>query len=646
MFGKVTSRMVCGGLILVATWLVAYAGWRGRILSVDLIPSANAAIEFVQTGKIPQKGCLSSTCGYIPPGTSWLLLPGIIMFRDPRLFEAPGTLVLHGLTIAGLILMGALLGTAEVGVAAAALYSVGSGGLFFASSLWPRSHPALCVWTLAFLLLYLRSRRSYYFGLAILTFGVGLLVFLEMAPMGIAFPLAIVFGPRGRRLAAYIAGSVILVVAIWSPYLRFEGMRDYEDLKRLVVRENCPIVAVSSYNWCSPSRAPIYETVTNHLVTSALLSPEAQVPGSMLRRSVARLIGNLSPSFAINWRERDSVTGRVFSGPGFVFLTALRSVIFVLGLTTVFKRGAWKWMVGPNWQTSRRLVLLTGMSGVLVGGALHPRFIGLFARSGTYYDLIRTYSGEAFWLGILLLAIWGSLVARGWKDGPELTSASPTGYQLLIATYVVSWLFWALVGGDPRYFYWLWPMQALIMAMGIGFCLAIFCGSRVHPWNRWVSLALVVALIAANGSFVSQLSGWAKLSWSGQDDPIIASLDQIAEERRLAPAHTVRVVYETASRDFVLPVGTLDPVYLPGMQYDFYLREKYGLENEVQCVGVPTNPPDYVIRDDQRQSKSAIGEYIWFDMDSEVAKNMRVATRRGSIALLARAEPATSGAIK
>jgi hypothetical protein len=185
-------------------------------------------------------------------------------------------------------------------------------------------------------------------------------------------------------------------------------------------------------------------------------------------------------------------------------------------------------------------------------------------------------------------------------------------------------------------------MQALIMAIGIGFCVAIFFGSSVHPWKKWLALAAVAALIAANGSFMSQLSGWAKASWSGQDDPLLASLDQIAEERRLAPARPVRIVYEVASRDFVLPFGTLDRVYLPGMQYDFYLREKYGLENEVQCIGVPANPPDYVIRDEQRQARTAIGEYIWFDMDSEVASNMRVVARRDSIALLERAEPRAS----
>jgi hypothetical protein len=645
MFDKLGVRVACGGVILVATWLIAFAGWRGRVLGPDLIPPANAAIEFAKFGKIPEKSCLSSTCGYDPPGTSWLLLPGVMMFRDPRLFEAPGTLVLHGLTIAGLAVIGTLLGAAEVGIAAAALYSVGPRGIFFASSLWSRSHPALVVWTLAFLLLYLKSRRAYYFGLAILTFGLGLLVFLEMAPMGIVFPLAALYGPRGRRLVPYIFGGLVLVLAVWAPYLRFEASRRYDDLKRLLTRESCPVMNVSTYNWCSSRRSPIYITVTNQLVTSSLPFPETVMTGSLPRRFAARLIANASPSFAINWRETDSVTGRVYAGNGFVFLTGLRSLIFVLGLQTAFKRGAWKWTVLQNWQTTRRLLLLAGVTSVLVGGALQPRFIGLFTRSGTYYDLIRTYSGEACWLGIFLLAIWGSLAVRGWKDGSEFTSANPIGCQLLIATYAVSWLFWALLGGDPRFFYWLWPMQALMIAMGIEFLL-IICRSSVRPWNRWALFAIAAALMATNGRFVSQTSGWARSSWSGQDDPVIASLDQIAEQKGFAPVRTVRVAYETAVPGFVLPSGTLDPTYLPGMEYDFYLREKYGLENEVQCVGVPTSSPEFVIRDQQRQSKAAIGTYIWFDMDSEVTQNMHVVAKRGSVELLARGDSATLGAMR
>jgi hypothetical protein len=92
---------------------------------------------------------------------------------------------------------------------------------------------------------------------------------------------------------------------------------------------------------------------------------------------------------------------------------------------------------------------------------------------------------------------------------------------------------------------------------------------------------------------------------------------------------------------FVLPFSTLDSAYLPGMEYDCYLREKYGLENEIQCIGAPTTPPGFVIPDEQRQSKAAIGEYLWFDINSEVTKNMHIVAKRGSIELLARRDSLT-----
>lgn len=629
MLQRPVALIVCGGFIIVITWFVAYAGWRGRVFTADLIPAASAAIDFERSGKIPEKGCLSSTCAYDPPGTSWLLLPGIAVFRDPRLFEAPGTFILHAITVAGLILMGMLLGTSELGVLAAALYSVGTRGMFFASSLWPRSHPALCVWTLVFLLLYLRTRRSYYFGLAILTFGLGLLVFLEMAPMGIAFLLAIPSVPRTRQIALYSVAGGILALALWMPYLRFERGRDYEDLKRLFLRQSCPAVPISDYKWCSANRFPLYLTVSNRpLVPEAIMSAPV-LPGSKLRRFETQMIGNLSPSFAVNWRESGS-------GTGVIFVASLRSAIFTFGLVTALRRAGWRRLTQPNWQSTQRLLLLAGIGSVLIGGVLQPRFIGLFSRSGTYYNLVGTYSEEALWLGILLLAAWGGLSLRKWSDGAESASPNSIGFQLLIVTYLLAWLFWAVFGGSPRYFYWLWVMQAFIMALGAGIVLAIFCGSCARPWARAVLLAGVVGLNAANGTFISQVSTWVKSSWSGTDDPIIAMLDQIASERKGKSSRTVRVVYETAVRDFVLPFSSLDPIYTPGMEYDFYLREKYGLENEFQCVGAPADAPDYVVRDDARQQRSGVGKFVWYDADSQVTKNMHVVQRRGPIVLLDR----------
>lgn len=638
MFGKATLRIFCVGLIVLSTWLLSYSGWRGRILNPDLIPAANATIEFEQTGKFPEKSCLSSTCGYDPPGTSWLLLPGIIMFRDARLFEAPGTLILHCVTIAGFIVIGTLLGASDLGIFAAVFYSVGPRGLFFASSLWPRSHPAFCVWTIAFLLLYLKSRRSYYFGLAILTFGLGLLVFLEMAPMGIAFPLAIIFGPRSRRLAVYAAASVILVIAVWTPYLRFERTRNFEDLQTLLTRGECPVVPVSSYNWCSRSRTPVYATVTNHLVVPTVTLPQLSGPKSRFREFAGRLIGNVSPSFAVNWRG-------VEAEAGFPFLTSLRSVIFVLGLIAVFLRCSSKLTAHSKWRTSKKLLFIGGIVSIIVGAALNPRIIGMFTRSGTFYDLMSTYSSEALWLGVLLLALGGLLVVLARKEASEQISANPTGYQLLIGTYGVSWIFWALVGGDYRYFFWLWPMQALIMAVGIDLYFPIFSAGSVDSRRKWALVAAVAGLMAANGSFTNRVSGWVKGSWAGKDDPIVSILDQIADERRHESTRTTSIVYEIPVREYIPIVGALDRMYVPGMEYNLYLREKYALENSVQCVGVPTFAPDYLIRDEKRRLKSGIGEFVWFDVDSQLARNMNIVSRRGSITLLARVDRAISDSI-
>jgi len=578
--GRMGSQVSCGALVVVATWLVAECGWRAHAFGMDLIPAARAAIDFVRTGKLPEKSCLSSTCGYNPPGTSWLLLPGIVMFRDPRLFEAPGTLALHAITVAGLITTASLLSTVEVGFVTVLLYSVGPVGLFFCASLWPRSPPAFSVWTLAFLLLYLKSNRSYYFGLAILTFGAGLFVFLEMAPMGVAF-LAALFLQRSRKLVFPAVASAMLVIAIWVPYLRFEGTRGYEDLSRLLLRKSCPVVQTDAYNWCS-GEFPVYETGTNRLVVSTVAPSTPAAP--LLRRLGGRLLGDIAPAFAVNWRQ--DVTGIPAgdtSGTRFELVTALRSVLFVLGLITIFKRGEW---TALKWQSSRRcLVIVAGVCALLFGVGLRPELLSLFTRSGALseHNHLAAYSAEAIWLGVLTLLI-GCSIRRGWDDDPTVAGRGNL-YRLLLTTYAMSWGFWALLGGDSRYFLWLWPIQALIMGVGLVSIASMFRKARIFLGIRYTLLTVGILLMAANVTLTSQLTAWVKGSWSGEDSPDLAILDRVAEDwkvRHAQKSETIRILYETAFRDWTLMAGTLDHNYEPGMVYDFYLQQRYGLRNESQ----------------------------------------------------------------
>jgi hypothetical protein len=89
---SVTSSAALKGVIvvLIVTTVgaaLALQGWRSRIPDFDLLLSTNGAIELVANKQIPDRGALASFASHNPPGGAWLMAPGVLLFKDPRLFE-------------------------------------------------------------------------------------------------------------------------------------------------------------------------------------------------------------------------------------------------------------------------------------------------------------------------------------------------------------------------------------------------------------------------------------------------------------------------------------------------------------------------------------------------------------------------------
>jgi hypothetical protein len=90
-------------------------------------------------------------------------------------------------------------------------------------------------------------------------------------------------------------------------------------------------------------------------------------------------------------------------------------------------------------------------------------------------------------------------------------------------------------------------------------------------------------------------------------------------------------------RDPILSLlfGFVDPAYEPGMGYDFYLQQRYGLRNELKCVGAPPDVPDYVLRDDDRSSAKYPKYYgDWVYLSSSPFRDLELLARKGTYTLL------------
>ena len=99
------------------------------------------AEAFIAHGSIPQKGTLTSFGSYTPPGITWMMMPGALIFRDPRLFELPGCALLYIGTLLGIFLLTRTHFGAATAYLAVALWGFSELGLIFAQSSWARSHP-------------------------------------------------------------------------------------------------------------------------------------------------------------------------------------------------------------------------------------------------------------------------------------------------------------------------------------------------------------------------------------------------------------------------------------------------------------------------------------------------------------------------
>ena len=92
------------GVLIVAALsaILALQGWKSRVLSFDVVTAINLAQEFIDTGRLPDRGVVTSFGSFTPPGAVWFVLPGMLVFRDPRLFDTPAALLFFSARCSGL----------------------------------------------------------------------------------------------------------------------------------------------------------------------------------------------------------------------------------------------------------------------------------------------------------------------------------------------------------------------------------------------------------------------------------------------------------------------------------------------------------------------------------------------------------------
>ena len=247
---RTMGRHVALVLIVGTLGLVlALQGWRTRRPFEDVLDYIDGAHDLVIHGRLPVHGPMTNFLSYAPPGLAWAVVPGLAMFDDLRLSDAPGNALLHVGTLIGVYLLARACFGIRCALLSVLLYGVSQHALRFAGTGVPiRGHPVFYVWTTYWTCWWVALGRSRYLAAALITWAAGMYAFLEVAPAVFMLPAAWVFYRPPVRLRA-LAVSAVVALLLWYPYLRFETARGFVDLRSQVLRETI-WTEFNDIGWC------------------------------------------------------------------------------------------------------------------------------------------------------------------------------------------------------------------------------------------------------------------------------------------------------------------------------------------------------------------------------------------------------------
>jgi len=589
-------------LIAAGSALLALQGWGGRLTGFDLVPHAREAALFLKTGLIPTHGCLSSMGSYIPPGTSWLIVPGQLLFADPRLETVPGALLLHLAAIAGVYALARWCWTRSVGLWAALLFAFSPTALKMAVGLWPRFPMAASVWFAFFMARWAYDRKPACLAAALLVLVLGLYVHMEGLLLVGVIPLVwILFRPP--VFSRWLLVAVGLGFLIWLPYLAFERDRHYVDLKSQV--------DVQTLFYTPDTLARVNAMAVKHGL------PQLDLPqtGAVERRLPwkARVL-DAGNTLALRIAGAFQSLGTPFSPYGLgnaVALTASMALLLFLLATllpalhplSVFID---KWVALPldfrGRDKARHFTLeghapswpsLVGILTLLAACCANEWVLAKMVSSHGHMEdytknTIRLFQGVLACAGCVLIFRRSITAIFFLGVNRPLSRATPLAVLLLAVWGAMAWL----VGSSIPYRFWfLWPLQVVSLAglvIAASQALTRWFSPRPdadlgshRPRERLVRSAAVATLVVL--TFYSpplrdRLKSWNCAGWQGASGDV-AALQLLAQTIKREGLSSASIGYQMTFSPFMAYFRAIDQGYKVGSDYDWYLEAAHGIRN-------------------------------------------------------------------
>lgn len=584
---------------------LAIQGWRSRVPSTDVIPYVDSAHAWLSRAQLPDRGVVTGLGSYAPPGLAWVVLPGVSLFSDERMFDVPGMVLLHLGTLIGIFLLARACFGAPCAFFSVLLYGLSDRGLTFAGSLalaGPRGHPFFYVWMAYWIYGWVARRDARYVAAACLTWLVGMWFFMEIAPAAFMVPAVwILYRPPVRLRPLVLATAVALV--IWFPYLRFESARSFADIRsQLLIQDMIPAsysdalcdstLTLRRWDGASVQTASSGPGPTTGMTRFAIWS------GSRLLAAAHGLAGNfagLVPGVDLALLGL-TVAGLMIAGRG-----PGRARFGVRDDATGFLSASWPAALAIG-LLAWALIANEEVAGRVLGSRLR---LGQFAITS-----IRLLQALAAFAAIALLArrpIARFLERLAARLDPE--SCAP---RVLVVTLVIPWVVLLLLvepGREDRLL-GLWPLQAIVLSfvaltLSAGFHRAAWYADRLAP-------SLIAMLILVNPFVVSRVESWRQDGWSGPDTLENQVADYLARQLHAEGRTRAVIGYRLFSDGPPTPPWrAADDRWKIGQEIDVVLEYTRGISNLNQCVeGLSTRDEYRVVE----MSPSSADAAYYFDV--------------------------------
>jgi Dolichyl-phosphate-mannose-protein mannosyltransferase len=549
-------------------------GWRSRIPRFDMAMSIQSAQRLIDEKEMPDKGILTSFVSFTPPGVTWLLLPGVLVFHDPRLFEYIGSLGLYVATLFGIFFLAQRYFGTGTALLAVALYGYSELGLTAGSTLF-LTYTTRCfyVWMIYCVGRWVGDDNPNFLAGALLTWAIGMYVFMEMAPAILVVPIIwVLYRPSVR--AAPLAAVAALAMVLWFPYLRFETHRHFIDVRSQVFRQSLEPVDFSTA-WCNPSLVP--RNWRNDMArTQALkMSQSTESPTRAARRWASErvniLVGNTLTSF------------RSSAFPGApIALFALTLVGLAACLLARDEKIETR-DLNVSWR--HRIAWFAygaGVLGILLNEFVLEPFVSADANLQPSSILVIRVVETSLLATAILSFIYRDTIATRIATVQRVLSAPSTGTRVLGTSVAVPWVVLFLIADQERRFWWIWPLQVTLLAVSVAY-LPTRLGR--FPHGVWIGSLAVVLTMAANPVLASRVHDWFRNGWSGKDADAIQVTDAVARVVKSSEDRDrASIGYEVDVRRFVAIDHITDPRYKVGADFDMLLWYRHGISNLNHCA--------------------------------------------------------------